>query len=130
MVYKLSNEEYKKQLIRMWDSLRTVYKGEDKCDGVVCDECPLNGCEVDDMYELPYTYERANSIVARWSYEHPQKTNEEKFKELFPDFPLPTFPKEYSVKHQCQHYAEVGNCNGCNTQIIKDWWNQEYTGGK
>lgn len=63
----MNKEEYKKELVRLWDSLRTKYIGLNYCEGVSCKYCPLGGFEgcnhaLDslDIYET----------VERWSNEH------------------------------------------------------------
>ena len=35
----MTEEEYKKELIRMFDSLRKDHKGVEGCDGVLCSDC-------------------------------------------------------------------------------------------
>ena len=37
----MDKEEYKKEIVRMWDSIRDKHKGEYSCYGVDCDSCPL-----------------------------------------------------------------------------------------
>ena len=67
----MNKEEYRKELIRMWDSLRiNKYKGRNNCNGVDCKECPLHG----------FKYGRSNALssleiycaVEKWSKEHPK----------------------------------------------------------
>lgn len=71
----LDEETYKKELVRMWDSLREYCKGYDNCAGVICEECPLHetGCgnptkrvQMIDMFKII-------NVVEKWSKEHPQK---------------------------------------------------------
>lgn len=60
-------EEYKKELIRMFDGLRKDHKGEQECNGVRCDECPLYDFEcscTSDAFKIV-------EIVTKWSKEHP-----------------------------------------------------------
>lgn len=67
----ISKEEYKKTIIRMWDTVRdNVFKGEPDCNNVGCDECPINfGCgSVMKYCELV-------EFVEKWAKEHPIKTN-------------------------------------------------------
>lgn len=66
----LDEETYKKELVRMWDSLRTENKGLNYCEGVSCKYCPLlafGGCKsaIDslDIYKT----------VKEWSDEHPNE---------------------------------------------------------
>ena len=67
----LDKDTYKRELVRMWDSLRTENKGDSTCYGVSCEDCPLSKFE--------YACSRSNSafetvdVVERWSKEHPPK---------------------------------------------------------
>ena len=66
----MNKEEYKKEVVRLWDGLRTEYIGLNYCEGVSCKYCPLGGFEgcnhaLDslDIYET----------VEKWSKEHQPK---------------------------------------------------------
>lgn len=64
----MDKETYKKELVRMWDSIRTKYVGRDSCIGVKCEECPLHGngkrCNgIKSAFE-------AIETVEKWSKEH------------------------------------------------------------
>ena len=67
----MDKETYKREVIRMWDSLRSdEYKGNETCDGVKCKACPLRyvsrrGCNSNNVYEIIET-------VERWNREHQQ----------------------------------------------------------
>lgn len=66
----MDKETYKRELVRMWDSLRTEYIGRDSCLGVKCEECPLhengNHCAgIKSAFE-------AIATVEKWSEEHPK----------------------------------------------------------
>lgn len=73
----MTKEEYKKELVRMWDSLREFNKGEPSCGGVACE----NGCPLYVKNELgsPICYwSSANCFevikaVEKWSKENPPK---------------------------------------------------------
>lgn len=78
----LSKEEYKKNLTRMFDSLRTDYKGEDNCAGVRCSDCPFDGAPCSLGASKFYLFETME-IVENWVKEHPVTTNADKFRELF-----------------------------------------------
>lgn len=39
----MTQEEYQETLVRMWDNLRTRFKGDETCNGVSCFDCPFNG---------------------------------------------------------------------------------------
>ena len=46
----LDKETYKREIIRMWDSLRSEeYKGEESCRGVECKKCALYFFECDSL---------------------------------------------------------------------------------
>ena len=72
----MNKEEYEKEIVRMWDSVRESHKGEHTCGGVVCDNrCPLYvknelGNRIcwssEDCFEVL-------KAVEKWSKEHPQK---------------------------------------------------------
>ena len=67
----MNKETYKREIVRMWDSLRSEHKGEERCEGVLCEDCPLHylscgGSKSINAYEMIET-------VEKWSKEHPQK---------------------------------------------------------
>lgn len=63
----MTKEEYKKEIVRMWDSLRDEYKGEYSCYGVDCEFCPLGR----RCYRI-FSFEMIEA-VEKWSNEHQQK---------------------------------------------------------
>lgn len=70
----IDKDTYKKELLRMWDSLRTEYIGRDLCLGVKCEECPLhengkNCVNINSAFE-------AIATVEKWSEEHPKGKHE------------------------------------------------------
>ena len=65
----LDKEEYKRELIRMWDSLRTNHQGEHTCAGVQCEDCPLYGTKCGEPIDAFEIIE----AVEEWSKEHPPK---------------------------------------------------------
>lgn len=69
----MTKEEYKKEIVRMWDSLRDdKYKGSCDCDGVpCCEECAFyqNGvhcCVSTNAFEMI-------EVVEKWSKEHKEE---------------------------------------------------------
>lgn len=66
----MTEEEYAKTLIEMWDSLRTEHKGKHGCIDVPCACCPLRkfvGCNhAQDIFDIYNT-------VERWAKEHQPK---------------------------------------------------------
>lgn len=65
----IDKQTFKKELVRMWDSLRTTNVGEKKCMGVSCDDCPLcdTNCESStNAFEMI-------EIVEKWAKENHQK---------------------------------------------------------
>lgn len=116
----ISEEEYKKTLIRMWDSVRTdSFKGAEKCFGVKCSKCPLlSKCRYDCSVGgfITKSFEIID-VVEKWGKEHPVVTNREKFKELF--------GKEILVSpHGCVGLSCQSPCDTCPNN---GFWDKEYT---
>ncbi len=64
----LDEKTFKKELVRMWDSLRSDrYKGYCSCSGLSCNRCPLYkiGCRE------PINTFKMIDVVEKWSNEHP-----------------------------------------------------------
>ena len=66
----MNKEEYKKEIVRMWDSIRTEYIGRDTCKGVLCKQCRFR--DLKNCASIANAFE-AIEIVERWSKEHSQK---------------------------------------------------------
>ena len=50
-----------------------------------CERCPLDGmCDIDATLALEYL-DRINEIILNWCKEHPVKTRQDKFLEIFPN---------------------------------------------
>lgn len=71
----LDEETHKKEIVRMWDTLRgDEFKGQNTCHGVACKDCPLalNACKPLanglDIY-------KAFEAVENWVKEHPKRRN-------------------------------------------------------
>lgn len=124
----MTKEEYQKNLIRMWDSMRkNEYEGIKACSGVRCEDCPLCGvcqacsCSVD----ICNAY-KAIEVVENWAEQHPIVTNAEKFREVFGFKPY---------TKNCINGDEKVSCTNC--QCFYDgecaahnrFWNAEYKGG-
>lgn len=67
----LDEETYRKEIVRMWDTIRTdEHAGERSCKGVRCGDCPLytknDICNNIDAFEFI-------KVIEEWSKEHPQK---------------------------------------------------------
>lgn len=68
----INEETYKKELVRMWDTLRAdKYKGECNCKGVPCNKCPLYG--KDNICANNINAFEFIKVVEKWSNEHPPK---------------------------------------------------------
>lgn len=66
----LDEKTFKKELVRMWDSLRgDRYKGYCGCSGLSCNRCPLHdiGCRE------PMNTFKMIEAVEKWSKEHPKQ---------------------------------------------------------
>lgn len=67
----MTKEEYKENLIRMWDSVRKGSKGKETCSGVSCLNCPFNGELCNAGKQHPY---EIIEVVENWAKEHPIAT--------------------------------------------------------
>lgn len=65
----LDKKTFKRELIRMWDSLRATSFGEKNCTGVICEKCPL----LDINCESSTNAFEMIEIVEKWAKENPQK---------------------------------------------------------
>ena len=127
----LTEEEYKKEFVRMMDSMRNVHKNELNCQGVICDKCHLREiCLKHPLSVMPFKIIEA---VERWSKEHPKVTYKDKFKEVFGVEPkdedgVYVLPCSVGLIHttDCLPF----NCDKCRAEF----WNSEYketeSGGK
>ncbi|MDD6512801.1 hypothetical protein [Sharpea azabuensis] len=66
----IDKDTYKRELIRMWDSLRDdKYEGRSTCIGTRCKECPLGNtvcCEPINAFEVV-------KVVEKWAKENQPK---------------------------------------------------------
>lgn len=66
----IDKETYKREIVRMWDSIRDdEYKIYNACNGVSCSKCPLHGVGCSE----PLSSYEVVEIVKKWSKEHPEK---------------------------------------------------------
>jgi hypothetical protein len=119
--FMLNKEEYKKTLVRMWDSVRdNNYKGKNDCSGVECNVCPVTsmcgyrGCSyVHNAYDLI-------ELVEKWAKEHPIKVNGTKFLENYPEADVYGCDDRFIyIKFPFTHGAE--DC----AKIPRTWWESE-----
>ena len=87
----LDKDTYKRELVRMWDSIRNEYIGRDTCKGVLCQQCRFR--DLKNCSSIANAFE-AIEIVEKWSKEHPQK----KYK---------VSKLEYSI---LEAYMDLSNC--------------------
>lgn len=82
-----------------------------------CEECPMR----DEKCNLRMTddteLDKANEIILKWIKEHPVKTRQDKFLEMFPkavtngDGRISICPKNIDKTHECElKLNECGNC--------------------
>ena len=122
--------EYQKNLVRMWDSLRTKDKGTSNCYTVQCKQCPFNAvvCNTNNCSFVSFNAEKAIEIVNDWAKEHPIVTMADKYKEVF-GFE----PKTECGAFICPHFVGFAYVECVNGEIYKDckkckneFWNSEY----
>lgn len=77
----MTEQEYKENLTRMFDSVRDNNKGARHCVGVDCHDCPLftKVC-TGDAGAIFYIYE-AYDVVEEWAKQHPIETNTDKLRD-------------------------------------------------
>lgn len=69
----MNKEEYKKEIVRMWDAHRDEgRRGYERCHGVKCEECPLYPLHTAFCENSINAFEIIEA-VEKWSKEHPQK---------------------------------------------------------
>lgn len=106
----MTKEEYKKELVRMWDSVRDdKSKGRNNCEGVICSECQF--CDINDNDND--CYEPINAIemveaVEKWSKEHPQK------------YKISPFEYEYLKLYQKYGFGSDRLCDLTGTTILHE----------
>lgn len=114
----MTREEYKRNLLRMFDSLRTDCKGKEICAGISCTDCPFNR-KVCNAGKLIFYSIEAIEIVEQWAKEHPVKTNAEKFKEVFGTEPPINACVNNIDCENCEYYGDV-----CYVRDL--FWDAEY----
>lgn len=119
----MTREEYKRNLLRMFDSLRTEYKGKRNCDGIECNNCPFNGkvCYAGERLFRAYDAIEIVETVENWAKEHPIKTNADKFKEVFGLDMAPIHSCVSSKSCEDCEYTYDGAC-----AVSKLFWDAEY----
>lgn len=77
-----TEEQYKKDYVRMMDSLRQDHLGEKNCGGVDCDDCPLfkKTCCNQVEGDLYYRGLETVKIVHKWAKMNPIITNKDMLK--------------------------------------------------
>lgn len=114
--------QYQKDLVRMWDSLRTDYKGSHNCCPILCEQCPLNkgACSGDGFTHTIFNAEKAIEIVTQWAKEHPIVTNEDKFKEVWGKEP------KVNGTYICPPVRTSLLCSKNCGECRKTFWGSEY----
>lgn len=124
----LSKEEFKKELVRMWDSVRTESKGKLSCEKVSCVGCPMQyinnqlcrGYIDNDCTNIPIECAiDIIEIVEKWSKEHPIVTNKDKFKEMFGI-------NIYDTTHECVGFTCPSISTDCKSCPYNGFWSREY----
>lgn len=115
----MTKEEYQRDLIRMFDSIRSDFKGENGCSGVDCNDCPMHKIVCGRGQIRPF---EAIEIVENWAKQHPIKTNADKFKEVFGFEPTPIYCVNNNMKCSDCEYFDYNN-GLCDVSIF---WDAEY----
>ena len=121
--------QYQKDLVRMWDSLRTENKGAPNCGSVLCAKCPFYRvvCTSNCYTGVSFNAEKAIEIANDWAKEHPVKTNADKFKEAWG-----CEPKNRDDMYYCPRPFGKPDCSGTPDEDMsceecrKAFWEAEY----
>lgn len=117
----MTTEEYRENLIRMWDSVRNESKGEETCRDVNCRDCHFdeicNAVYGGTIFNACETIE----IVEQWAEQHPIVTNADKFKEVFGLDMAPIHSCVSSKSCEDCEYTYDGKC-----AVSKLFWDAEY----
>ena len=119
----ITKEEYQRNLIRMFDSIRRTHKGEETCKGVECNNCPFyeEVCSTEGIEGALFHSYEVIEIVEQWAKEHPIVTNAMKFKEVFGKEIRKDSCVNLGVKCRDCDYSEDGECD-----VRNRFWNAEY----
>lgn len=119
--------QFQRDLVRMWDSVRTHHKGNIKCLGVSCDKCPLVS-HVCGTHGTTFYAEKTIEIVTQWAKEHPLVTMVDKFKEVFGVKPVDIESEKKSLA--CPQNVGFGIDINCSAQscveCTEKFWGAEY----
>lgn len=113
----MTREEFQRDLIRMFDSIRSDCKGESGCSGVDCNDCPMHKIVCGRGQIRPF---ETIEIVENWVKEHHIVTNAEKFKEVFGTEPPINACVNNIDCENCEYYGDVD----CNVRDL--FWDAEY----
>ena len=122
--------QFQKDLVRMWDSLRTENKGAPNCGSVLCAKCHFyrTVCTSYCHTGVSFNAEKAIEIVTQWAKDHPVKTNEDKYKEDWGVEPrnekgVLCCPKYMGLlKDLSKCHPISGECDACK----EEFWGSEY----
>ena len=116
----MTKEEYKKTLIRMWDSARIgKYKGANSCSNVNCKKCPVTFLCGNHMDNMINAYEIIE-FAEQWAKEHPLETNGTRFLENYSEADIYGRDDEFIyIKFPFSHGVE--DC----AKIPIAWWESE-----
>lgn len=112
----ISKEEYKKTLIRMWDSVREMDKGTDSCYCVECRDCPIDSVCGNYTENLINAHDLIE-LVEKWAKEHPIETNGSKFLKNYPKAEIYNYDDEFI-------FIRLGGVENY-IKMPRTWWESE-----
>lgn len=119
----ISKEEYKKTLIRMWDSVREECKGANCCDGVNCNVCPATSMCGDYMENVNNAYDLIE-LVEKWANEHPIETNGSRFLKNYPKAEVFSYDDRF-IFIRLDNSIKLYETDENNIKIPRTWWESE-----
>lgn len=137
-----TEEQYKKDLMRMFDAFRDeTNKGTKDCKSVKCNECPIKcfcGNAFSDFGEDHFETFKKIKLVYNWAKEHPIVTNRDKLKEVFGINVINSIVVDCGKKESCYAYrfsnikdkSIVLNPISQYDEAFGDWLDEEYKESK
>lgn len=117
----MTKEEYQKTLVRMWDSVRTEYKGNSHyCAGVACKDCPIK-----PLCGEVINYYGTIELVEKWGKEHPVETNGSEFLKTYPTANVSGYKDNGKILFITLDNSKPSNADGNCIEVPVEWWEKE-----
>lgn len=123
--YKVAYEDFQKKTQAQMEEKATIYDLRRMCKTFSqCVGCPLRfgACDIREIKSTSdKRFETLNAIVSNWCKEHPVKTRQDKFLEMFPNASMHNTVIDIcpcKVDHDYDCKNTIGRCRECK----KSYW--------